>query len=73
MYIEANLLRSRRPSLITEAVDMFAVGFGVKAVIAGGNGCLPYQIFARRIKNLEDRDEWSALVLEREATSSHEP
>ena len=52
MHIERNLLTRCRPVLITEAVDVFAVVFGLKAVIAGGDGELVDFVAVRRILDL---------------------
>jgi len=40
VHIERDLLRVRRPALVAEAVDVFAVGVGSETVIVGGNGLL---------------------------------
>lgn len=42
MDIEADLLRARAPRLVTEAVDMFAVGRRVEAMIARGDALVVY-------------------------------
>lgn len=60
MNIERNFLRVRRPSLITEAVNVFAIPTGAERVVFGGNGISVVLTVARGVFELQTEKEPSA-------------
>ena len=71
MYVEADLLRARRPSFVTEAVEVFAVIPGVEGVIARGYSFLIDDVVVHWANDL-DRTEKGISNHFRESTKETE-
>lgn len=59
VHVEANFLRTSRPSLVAETVDMLAVVLGVEAVITGGDGPIVHYIGICWVNDLVGREDVS--------------
>lgn len=55
MHIEADLLRTRRPSFITEAVQVLAIMSRIERMVARGNGFLVDQVLVGWADDLNSR------------------
>ena len=55
MYIERDFFRARRPILVTETVEVFAVIFGVEGVVARGDSGLVDKIVVGWVHDLDHR------------------
>lgn len=60
MNVEGDFLGRGRPVFVGEAVEVFAVGIGVKGVVAGGDGALVDEVVAFGVLDLAkgNRDQW---------------
>ena len=52
MHVEADFLCRCRPMLVAEAVDVFAIGVGVEAMVAGGDGAEVMEIVTAGVLDL---------------------
>ena len=57
MYVEADLLRARGPSFVTEAVEVFAVISGVERVITRGYSFLVDNVVVHWANDLDRVDK----------------
>ena len=53
MYIERDLLSTRRPVFVAEAVSMLAVILGIEGMVARGHGGVVYDVRIRGVHDLQ--------------------
>lgn len=61
MNVEGDLFRARRPTLVAEAVDVFAVPVRREGVVFGGDGLLEVLAIFAGILDLQQQEAGSAF------------